>query len=1116
VKAGHRRRRSPCFGSQQFLLLALWTLQPAQCLHAQINVNLTSVVFNYDLGEPLPPAETLSVTAPSATQFSAIASSAGGTAWFTITPSGNLTTNQTISVQVTSDIQNLAVGTYYGSIVLTSSSSPVTQSVAVQLNVAPAPVAANLAVSPSTLSFSNTNPQSLTISSATAGLTAIPFYLSVPAVAGRGSAWIDVVGPQGLINGAAGGYILTTPVTLTVQPATGALSTTGSIVVSPAICCGASVTIPVAYLAQLPLAVTASPASLSFTEQVGSAAPLPQLIQLSAQGGAALPFTVQAGTGITVTPASSTTPATLIVSLTAASAATAGFIGLLGDVNITPTGGSNLSIPVELTVIPAQGISVGASSLNFAYQIGGTLPNPQTIQLSLPGGGVASFSTATKPAGSWLSVSPSQASTPSALTVSVSPSKLVAGTYTGVVSIYPNSGPEIDVQITLTVSAASASISAAPSSINTSWQSGSPSLSAPIQITTSGSTSLAFSAVASSAGNWLSVTPSSGVAPTTITASLSTTGLSAGLTYTGTITVVPSGGAPIIIPVTMLVVAGPTISVSPASLAFAYQTGGAIPAAQSVEVSGLAGSQSFDVALVAASLSQPNAWLSVTPLTGTTPATLAVSVSPSGLAAGTYTLSILVTPLNPPSGVPRPQTIPVTLTVTPVSTVTVSPGSVNLSLPSGSGAVQQSLQIAGVGGSAVPFTASAVSTGNWLSVMPASGTSPATVTVSISPANLTPATYTGAVTVTPMAAPALTVAVLLTVTYPSVSVSQASLTFAYQTGGAIPAAQIIQVNSVGSAQEFTAQILNASSGNWLSITPLSGVTPATLSVSVSPSAFAAGTYMAVISLAAAGGTVAQTIPVTLTIAVPTLALPSITAVVNAASFSSGAVAQGEIVTIGGTNLAPATPFGLTFNSSGKVATTLGGVSVYFNGYLSPLVYVSESQINCVVPYEVAAIANPWVEVQYSGATSNAYSLKIAAAAPSIFTQNGSGSGPGAILDGSGAVNGIANPAAPGSTVVIYLTGEGQTSPGGVTGQVTTVNSSASGPLTPQPVLPLTVAMGGQAAVVSFYGEAPGLVSGVLQINAIVPPGLTSGEASLSVSIGGVESQPGVTIVVGSS
>ena len=72
--------------------------------------------------------------------------------------------------------------------------------------------------------------------------------------------------------------------------------------------------------------------------------------------------------------------------------------------------------------------------------------------------------------------------------------------------------------------------------------------------------------------------------------------------------------------------------------------------------------------------------------------------------------------------------------------------------------------------------------------------------------------------------------------------------------------------------------------------------------------------------------------------------PSIAAVVNAASFSSGAVSPGEIVTIAGSGLGPASGVGLALSIPLEMLrTSLGGVSVSFNGYSAPLVYVSQNQ-----------------------------------------------------------------------------------------------------------------------------------------------------------------------------
>jgi len=190
---------------------------------------------------------------------------------------------------------------------------------------------------------------------------------------------------------------------------------------------------------------------------------------------------------------------------------------------------------------------------------------------------------------------------------------------------------------------------------------------------------------------------------------------------------------------------------------------------------------------------------------------------------------------------------------------------------------------------------------------------------------------------------------------------------------------------------------------------------------------------------------------------------------------------------------------------------VAGVQVQFGGYAAPLTYVSSTQINAVVPYEIQDLSNLSAMVTYESQTSNAFPTTTTSTAPALFTSNGSGAGPVACLNQDSTYNGPTNPAPKGSYVVLYATGEGQTAPQGVTGEVTGL--SAVPPLTPQPVLPVTVLIGGQSAFVAFYGEAPGIIAGVLQLDVQIPLNVASGSIPLSISVGGKSSQPGVTISV---
>ncbi len=233
-------------------------------------------------------------------------------------------------------------------------------------------------------------------------------------------------------------------------------------------------------------------------------------------------------------------------------------------------------------------------------------------------------------------------------------------------------------------------------------------------------------------------------------------------------------------------------------------------------------------------------------------------------------------------------------------------------------------------------------------------------------------------------------------------------------------------------------------------------------------------------------------------------------VANAASYTSGAVAPGEIVSLYGTALGPAAGAGLQLTDPLLVANALAGVHVLFDGVPAPIVYASAGQVNAVVPYAAAGQSTTTLQVEYLGAVSAPVSLPVAAAVPGLFTANASGTGPGAILNNTDyTVNSAANPAARGDYVDIFMTGAGVTTPASVDGLLVT----APYPRVP-PNVAVTVTVGGVPCNVSYAGAAPYLISGLTQINVQVPAGVTPGPSvPLVVTVGGVRAQNGVTLAV---
>lgn len=231
-------------------------------------------------------------------------------------------------------------------------------------------------------------------------------------------------------------------------------------------------------------------------------------------------------------------------------------------------------------------------------------------------------------------------------------------------------------------------------------------------------------------------------------------------------------------------------------------------------------------------------------------------------------------------------------------------------------------------------------------------------------------------------------------------------------------------------------------------------------------------------------------------------------VVNAASFASGVVAPGEIVTIFGSGFGPTAIVGYQLTADrGAFTKALSDTRVLFDGVPAAMVYTSDGQLSAIVPYAVSGKGSTELVVEYLGARSNAVSIPVGATSPAIFTLDASGKGQGAVLNQNYSVNGAANPADRGSVIQIFATGEGSTNPAGVDGKLTVT------PL-PRPVAPVRVLIGGVEAVVQYAGGAPGLVAGLVQVNAVVPRDVVPGnQVPVVLDIGGKASASDVTIAV---
>ena len=647
-----------------------------------------------------------------------------------------------------------------------------------------------------------------------------------------------------------------------------------------------------------------------------------------------------------------------------------------------------------------------------------------------------------------------------------------------------------------------------PASLAFAWQRGASTPPASRTVWVSPSSYPGAAAAAVVAGqSWLSVSNpvSASSNSDSFPVSVNPSQLAVG-TYQGSIMVSlnnsrPSATLPVSLGVTDTAV--PVISSAPTSLSFSVPAFNATPSSQTISVTSDSRPAAFSVTL------QPGTWLKVSPTSGTTPATLLVTSDPAVTSQIYYQQrstagSILI------SGLGNAIIVPATFNVTGVQTFQTflgdsgnGPNGLVFSAQTGSPSQTQTINVDPAG------TILAAADQPWMRAVPQPGVGAnQMVDVTVDPAGLGDGVYHGTATIgeAGLASKAVPVTLGVWSTAPPLTITNGSFTFVQTVGGPAPAYQTAEVDSGGVPVPLTILI----GASWLNVVDhYSAPTPTPILVGVANPPRSPGQYDGSFTIQSPGRSVY--VPVTLLVEPGPAAPPVLSQVVNAASGIAGGVSPGEILTVRGYGAGAAAVSGLKLDEAGTVVSNLNGLQVTFDGKAAPLIYTSANQTNLIVPYELAGKASTVMQVVLAVATGTlqtaAWVLPVAGSAPGVFTVDATGTGPAAVLNQDGSVNSPSNPAARGSVISIYATGEGQTLPAGVTGSVTPSNTSA-------PVLPVTVTIGGIGATVQYAGSAPGEIAGLLQVNAVVPQGVGPGSVvPVTVSVGGIASQAGVRIAV---
>ena len=620
-----------------------------------------------------------------------------------------------------------------------------------------------------------------------------------------------------------------------------------------------------------------------------------------------------------------------------------GVVTLINPQNQGDTTTISLTLTVNAGTVGS--LAVTPSTLLFNAVPGGP-PQAQNLNVTAPAGASVQL-TITSYNGPFFSVtSPLCSGSPNAsfsctftgsqmLTVAVNPANLTnVGTYGGSL-LFQSGSSTVSVPISLVLNGPGSTLTAVPSTLSFTAAAGGAPQTQPVAVNVPGNAPVQLSLTTYN-GNFFSVSAGSCVAnpltnpacslngSQTLNVTVNPSTLTNPGTYNGIIQL-QSGGVSVNVTVRLTLTpgtGGTSAIAAPSALSFFYQTGSNAPPQQLISVGAV---QTFSVA---ATTSTTPTWLVANPVGNIGPSFVVVTVSPQGLAVGTYPGTITV---NSSSGI---VVIPVTLTVTSAMVVESNPASANLGYQGGAPPppILQTLNLFASDGSATPVLTSTSTP--WITVQSQSSTTtPAAVLLSINPTGLCNGLNAGAVTITaPNAANnGFSIPIVVTVSGSTAAgcsgasgplmLAPASLTFNFPAG---PTTQTLTVTAPSASTSYTVTAGVPNAPPWLSVQPSGTLTGnQTISVSVNPSGLSVGTYIATISFFTNGAV--QAVPVTFVVSPPP-GITGLTPTPPTLTFTapSGQSAGSQTVTLTTTNSTPITIFGVSTDSPNFLAASLSG------------------------------------------------------------------------------------------------------------------------------------------------------------------------------------------------
>ncbi len=892
-------------GTQSLTVPVTLTVTPA---NTPAFDNLPGLVsFSLATNGLTPPDQEVEVRSapPEPLNWTVTAITSDGGNWLNVSPpSGPAPSSVSVALSV-ANLPNGGIlpGTFVGELIFRSSGQTVTVPVS-------ATVADTVFRQVNALNFTKAvngaNPLPQTITVATTGA---PLQFTRAVSTANGGSWLSV--DNASFNNCS---ICSTPQTLKITvnapPTLAAGTYTGQIVITArdgAQALTVPVTLTVVDQTAGPLFDTL-PGQVSFSFQTNGATPPSQTLEIRNAGAGSLSWSVDistadGGSWLTASPAGGTARSLVTVSIIKQNLPDQGissgnFVGEL----VFRSGNQRVTVPVSVVVGAAVFRQVNA--ISFVKPVSGPDPLAQTLPIQSTGDNFQfTFSASTSSGGAWLTVDNASFNncsicfTPTMLTARVNASVVLpAGKYTGqIVAISRDGTQTLTVPVTLTVNdtASGPAFDNLPGQVSFSFATGTaapPDQEIRIRNVGTGTLNWTLQASTSDAGDWLHVSGGSGTAPSTVTVSIVKQNLPNQGQIPGSFSgqlVFRGAGETITVPVTVVVRADVFRQIN--ALSFVKPVGiGANPLPQTITVASTGADFQFTFHV---STANGGNWLSIDNASFdncsicATPLTLRVIVdAPPTMMPGTYTGQIVITSRDGSQTL----TVPVTLTVfNPATGPSFDniPGQMSFSLTVGTGnPTPRSIEIRNAGSGTLNWsvTQNTADSGSWLTVAPASGSGPGTVSIGVI-ANalpnhaLTPEVFTGEV-VFHSAEGDVSVPVSVHVE-PNVFVQRPAMHFSALTPGADPPAQTLDITSTGANFQFTVAAKTGAGGNWLSVSTPSNCsicsTPTAITVHVSTAGLALGAYTGQIVVTARNSGQAMTVPVILNIGTPTAMIVSV-------------------------------------------------------------------------------------------------------------------------------------------------------------------------------------------------------------------------------------------------